>query len=161
LRSIWPDVDTGGIDVVLNEKLSGYSGTRQAMRGFAEKCTEWGVDIRSGVEVLGYETTNGRVTKVRTSKGDIEADCVIVGAGPWAAQHWEMLGLPEKLDLHYPDGSTRTDADMWIYWRLVEGEAWIDEPYLTADRRDPPILKMELMKTPVDDPVTGKRMGDC
>ncbi len=160
LRSIWPDLDTTGIDVVLNEKLSGYSGTRQAMRGFAEKCTEWGVDIRSGVEVLGYDVSNGKVTKVRTNKGDIVADCVVLGVGPWAAQHWDMLGLPSTLDLHYPDGSTRKDADMWIYWRLVEGEAWVDEPYLTAERRDPPILKMELMNTPVVDPITKKQMGD-
>jgi glycine/D-amino acid oxidase-like deaminating enzyme len=160
LRSIWPDLEVNGIDVVLHEKCSGYSGTRQAVRGLAEKCAEYGVRVFSGVEVTGYDTTNGRVGKVRTNKGDIACDAVVLGLGAWTPKHWALLGKPNKLDCRYADGSTAKDKDMWIYWRLVEGEVWIDEPYLTAEKKDPPIFKAELMNTPVVDPTTGKKEGD-
>ncbi len=160
LRSIWPDVDTRGIDVVLHEKCSGYSGTRQAMQGLAEKCAEHGVRIFSGVEVTGYDMVNGKVAKVRTNLGDVACDAVMLGLGAWTPKHWEMLGKPAKLDCRYADGSVARDKDMWIYWRLVEGEVYVDEPYLTADKKDPPIFKAELMNTPVEDPKTGKRLGD-
>lgn len=159
LRSIWPDINVNGIDVVLHEKPSGYSGTRQAIRGLAEKAVEHGARIFPNVEVIGYEMTNGRVSKVRTNRGDIACDNVVLGLGAWTAQHWEMLGLPDKLDCHYPDGSIVKDKDMWTFWRLREAEVYIDEPYLTSDMKDPPVFKAELMNTPVTDG-NGKTLGD-
>jgi glycine/D-amino acid oxidase-like deaminating enzyme len=160
LRKIWPDLNTSGIDVVLHEKLSGYSGTRQAMRGLAEKCEEHGVRIFSGVEVTGYDMTGGVVNKVRTSQGDIACDAVVLGLGAWTPRHWAMLGLADRIDCRYADGAVVKDKDMWTYWRLVEGEVLVDEPYLTADMKDPPIFKAELMNTPVVDPTTGRKEGD-
>ena len=56
--------------MVLHEKMSGYSGTRQAMQGFAEKCAEHGVRVISGVTVTGYDRENGRVKRVLTDRGD-------------------------------------------------------------------------------------------
>jgi glycine/D-amino acid oxidase-like deaminating enzyme len=160
LRSLWPDLDTRGIDVVLHEKMSGYSGTRQAMQGFAEKCAEHGVRVLSGVTVTGYDVHNGSVKRVLTDHGPIKADVVVLALGPWMGLHWQMLGLPMTLDLRFADGTVRPGVDMWTYWRLVEGEVYLDGPYLTPEGRDPPIFKMELMNTPVEDPKTGKRLGD-
>src|SRR3546814_6625093 len=51
LKSLWPDFDTDRIEVALHEKLSGYAGTRQAVRGLAGKCEAHGVRVLSGVEV--------------------------------------------------------------------------------------------------------------
>lgn len=160
LRGIWPDVNTNGIEVVLHEKLSGYSGTRQAIRGLAEKCAEHGVRIFPGVEVTGYDMTGDTVKKVRTTAGDIACDAVVLGLGAWTPRHWQLLGLAPKIDCRYRDGSVARDKDMWTFWRLVEGEVRIDEPYLTAQSKDPPIFKAELMNTPVVDPTTGKKHGD-
>jgi methylglutamate dehydrogenase subunit A len=58
----------------------------------------------------------------------------VVCAGAWASRHWEWLGLPDKLDLRYPDGGVVSDADMWTYWRLLEGEVYLNgTSYRTAD----------------------------
>ncbi len=160
LRKIWPDLNVNGIDVVLHEKMSGYSGTRQAMRGLAEKCEEHGVRIYSGVEVTGYDMTGDVVKKVRTNRGDIACDAVVLGLGAWTPRHWAMLGLSDKIDCRYADGAVAKAKDMWTYWRLVEGEVLVDEPYLTSEKKDPPIFKAELMNTPVVDPTTGKKEGD-
>ena len=39
---------------------------------------------------------------------------------------------------------------MWTFWRLLEGEVLLNgTSYRTADGRDPPVLHVELMNTPV------------
>jgi glycine/D-amino acid oxidase-like deaminating enzyme len=159
LRRIWPDFKTDGIDVVLHEKVSGYAGTRQAIAGLSQKCRDHGVHIFSGVEVIGYETTAGRVTKVRTSQGDIGCNCVVLGLGAWTPKHWALLGKSDVIDARYPDGATMR-KDMWTYWRLLEGEVYVDRPYRTASDLDPPVLHVELMNTPVVDASTGRELAD-
>ena len=159
LKSIWPDFKTDGIDVAIHEKLSGYAGRNQTINGLAEKCTAYGVPILTGIEVTGYDVRGGQVKGVVTDQGTINCDVVIWCLGPWTPKHWEMLGKPLTLDCHYPDGSIET-KDMWTYWRLREGEVYYDEPYLTADGRNPPVLHIEKMTTPVVDEATGKELGD-
>jgi len=159
LRRIWPDFKTDGIDVVLHEKVSGYAGTRQAIAGLAQKCRDHGVRIFSGVEVTSYDTTAGRVSKVRTSQADIHCNAVVLGLGAWTPKHWAMLGKPDAIDALYPDGAT-VRKDMWTYWRLLEGEVYVDRPYRTASDLDPPVLHVELMNTPVKDATTGRELAD-
>jgi glycine/D-amino acid oxidase-like deaminating enzyme len=159
LTNIWPDFKTNGIDVVLYEKISGYAGTRQAIAGLSQKCRDHGVRILSGVEVLGYDTASERVTSVRTSAGDIRCDLVVWGLGAWTPKHWKMLGKPTSIDARYPDGATQR-KDMWTYWRLLEGEVYIDRPYRTAADLDPPVLHVELMNTPVIEPSSKRVLAD-
>ncbi len=159
LRSIWPDFKTANIEVAIHEKLSGYAGTMQVCNGLAEKCRQQGVRVLSGVEVTGYDIENGVVRKVHTSEGDIACDAVVLGLGAWTPIHWAMLGKPDKLDMHYADGEVAKDHDMWTYWRLLEGEVYHDRPYRTAEGRDPPVLHVELMNTPVYDE-TGEELAD-
>ena len=159
LKKIWPDFQTDGIDVVLHEKVSGYAGTRQAVAGLAQKCRDHGVRILSGVEVVAYDTTAGRVSKVRTNRGDIGCDAVVLGLGAWTPKHWAMLGKPMEIDARYPDGAI-VRKDMWTYWRLLEGEVYVDQPYRTASDLDPPVLHVEMMNTPVIDPGTGHELAD-
>ncbi len=64
------------------------------------------------------------------------------------------------LDVGYKDGSVIPGKDMWTYWRLEEGEVYYDGPYYTADNKNPPVLHVELMNTPVIDPSSGKELDD-
>ena len=157
---IWPDFNHHTIDVVLHEHMSGYAGTAQAVKGLAEMCHRNGVRILSGVEVTGYAVQAGEVTMVETSQGDISADVVILAMGAWIPAHWQMLGREKTLDVGYLDGSFVADKDMWTYWRLEEGEVYYDGPYYTSDNLNPPVLHIELMNTPVVDPVTNEELGD-
>ncbi len=160
LKSIWPDFKTDQVDVVLHELPSGYAGTSQVVWGLDQFCQQYGVNRHYGVEVTGYEKTNGRVTAVKTTQGSIKCDAVVLAAGAWNPKHWAWLGHAPTLDLHYPDGGVINGQDMWTYWRLLEGEVYIHEPYRTADDRDPPVLHVELMNTPVLDPQSGGELGD-
>jgi glycine/D-amino acid oxidase-like deaminating enzyme len=151
LKSIWPDFNVDRADVVLHEKPSGYAGTHLAVQGLHNKCMQWGVNCVFGPAVNGYDMQNGRIAAVKTTHGDIKAECVVICAGAWVSQHWEWLGMAPKLDMRYPDGGVVKDADMWTYWRLLEGEVYLKdgERYRTADDKDPPVLHVELMNTPV------------
>jgi glycine/D-amino acid oxidase-like deaminating enzyme len=160
LKRIWPDFKTEGVDVTIFEKVSGYAGTRQAVRGLAQKCAEHGVRILSGVEVTGYDARAGQVAAVVTNQGTIKCDLVIWGLGAWTPQHWEMLDQPLALDCHYPDGNVVRNKDMWTYWRLLEGEVYHEQPYTTPDGLNPPVLHVELMDTPVFDDTSGHKLAD-
>ncbi|MCH8088063.1 MAG: FAD-binding oxidoreductase [Chloroflexi bacterium] len=159
LKSIWPDFKTEGIDVALMERLSGYTGVRQTIDGFTDKCASYGVPIFTGVEVTGYDIRAGQVNAVITNEGAIRCDAVIWCLGPWTPEHWKMLGKPMTLDCRYPDGGVET-KDMWTYWRLREGEVYYDEPYLNPEGKKLPVLHIEKMNTPVVDEETGKKLGD-
>lgn len=159
LKGIWPDFKTDGIDVALHEHVSGYAGTRQAIRGLSQKCVDHGVRIISGVTVTDYVVEGGRVTKVVTEQGEIACDLVIWGLGAWTPVHWAKLGRPGRVLCRYADG-TMIEKDAWTYWRLLEGEVYHDEPYLTAAGLNPPVLHIEKMSTPVFDETTGRELRD-
>jgi glycine/D-amino acid oxidase-like deaminating enzyme len=158
LKSQWPDFNTANIDIALHEKVSGYAGTRQVVKGLAQKCADHGVRILTGVEVTGYDVQGGQVRRVHTNQGDIACDLVIWGLGAWTPKHADMLGWPTNVDCRYPDGTVVT-KDMWTYWRLLEGEIFDDRPYVTPEGRNPPILHIETSE-PVVDKASGKQLGD-
>jgi glycine/D-amino acid oxidase-like deaminating enzyme len=160
LKNMWPDFKTAGIEAVLHEHVSGYAGTRQAVAGLAQKCADHGVQIITGIEVTGYDVQGGQVKAVHTNEGSIKCDLVIWGLGAWTPRHWEMLGQPFTLDCHYPDGTVVKNKDMWTYWRLLEGEVYYDQPYLTAAGLNPPVLHVEKMTTPVVEERTGRELSD-
>lgn len=160
LKNIWPDFNTSDVDVAIFERVSGYAGTAQVMKGLVQKCADHGVRVIGGVEVTGYNIQAGQVKSVVTNQGEINTDLVIWGLGAWTPKHWRMLDQPMTLDCHYPDGSVVKDKEMWTYWRLLEGEVYYDQPYLTADGLNPPVLHVELMNTPVIDEMTGKQLKD-
>ncbi|HEV8310812.1 MAG TPA: FAD-binding oxidoreductase [Methylomirabilota bacterium] len=158
IRSIWPDFNVKYVGLALHEKLSGYAGTGQALSGLATKCAQQGVRILSGVKVRGYDVEGGQVKAVVTDQGRIRCDLVIWGLGAWTPEHWAMLGRPLTVDCRYPDG-TVVSKDMWTYWRLLEGEVYWDQPYVTARGLNPPVLHIETSE-PVVDPATGKEIKD-
>lgn len=158
LKSLWPDFCTDNIDIALHERVSGYAGTRQAVRGLAQKCTDHGVRIASGVDVTGYDIVGGEVKGVHTNQGDIKCDLVIWGLGAWTPKHWALLGRPATVACTYPDGGTQT-KDMWTYWRLLEGEVYDDRPYRTPAGLNPPVLHIETSE-PVVDKASGEKLGD-
>ncbi len=145
MRSLYSDWRAPGLTACLHEKLGGYAFNRESMYGLADKAREAGAEIRTGVEVTGFDFDgSGAVTSVQTSHGSVAVDQVVVAVGPWVASLWEMLGLPDRLDVHQPDGTVRTDLPMWTYWYLQEGELEIDPAsFVTTDGSSSPVLHVD------------------
>jgi glycine/D-amino acid oxidase-like deaminating enzyme len=145
MRSLYDDWRAPGLTVCLHERAGGYAFNRESMFGLADKARAAGADIRTGVEVTGFTLdSSGAVRTVQTSAGEIAVEQVVVAVGPWIASLWEMLGLPDRLDVRQPDGSVRTDLPMWTYWYLQEGELEIDPAgFVTSSGAMSPVLHID------------------
>jgi methylglutamate dehydrogenase subunit A len=145
MRSLYPDWRALGLTVCLHERAGGYAFNRESMFGLADKARAAGAEIRTGVEVTGFEQdSSGAVTQVHSTLGTIAVEQIVVAVGPWIASLWEMLGLADRLDVRQPDGSVHEGLPMWTYWYLQEGELEIDPAsFVTADGRSSPVLHVD------------------
>jgi glycine cleavage system aminomethyltransferase T/glycine/D-amino acid oxidase-like deaminating enzyme len=58
-----------------------------------ERAQELGaVQVFPNTEVLGIDVENGRVTRVRTDRGDVETDVVVIACGVWSPRIAAMAG---------------------------------------------------------------------
>jgi glycine/D-amino acid oxidase-like deaminating enzyme len=161
MRAIFPDWRARGLTSLLHEHRSGFAFNTAAMYGIAEKAESEGVTIQTGVNVTGFEfNSDGTVRSVRTNRGQIEVEHVVVGVGPWVGQLWQMLGLPDKIDIRGNDGVLHTGQEMWAYWRLLEGAIRVDpKEYMTADGKIPPVFHFD-SREPLISQQTGKRLNE-
>lgn len=61
--------------------------------GFARAARRLGAQIRTGTEATGFHVSNGRVTGVKTNRGDVFADAVVLAAGAWSPGVGRLVGL--------------------------------------------------------------------
>ena len=146
MQDLFHDWRAQSITSVLHEKPGGYANNAKAMYGLAGKAEAQGVRIVTGVEVKGFEFDSSHaVSAALTNQGKIACDQVVVGAGPWAPQIWDMLELPQTIRIKNPqDGSLAENVPMWIYWSLQEGTLGIDPgAQTTNDGGPPPVLHID------------------
>ena len=167
MLGIFDDWQAQGITSVLHEKRGGYANNGKSLYGLAGKAEAEGVRIITGVEVTGFRSANGgsAIAAVETSRGSIECDYVVIGAGPWITRIWEALGLPKAIELKDTDGTVHADVPMWVYWSLQEGTLQVDpNVQKTNDGAMPPVIHVD-SDAPLysdDDPVIDHRsdVGD-
>jgi D-amino-acid dehydrogenase len=61
--------------------------------GLVKYLQDRGVEIHSGITVKGFDHDHGRVTAVRTERGKVEADTVVICAGAWSGQVAKLAGV--------------------------------------------------------------------
>ena len=153
MRSLYPDWRANGLTVCLHEHAGGFAFNKESMLGLAGKARAGGATITEGVEVTGFDLDqSGAVERVQTSAGPIEVEQVVVAVGPWIASLWEMLGLPDRLDVRTLDGTVHSDQPMWTYWYLQEGEIGVDPAsFTTATGAPSPVLHVDSDRPLLDD----------
>jgi glycine/D-amino acid oxidase-like deaminating enzyme len=133
----WPDWDAP-VAAVLHERRGGWADSMQTVRRLAEQARAAGVQIREGVEVIGFEDGPA----VRTEAERIPCETVVVAAGPWTERIWRMLGLQPSVEM----GGVR--RPLLEYWKAQEGEfalhgaglsgrAGSEAPVVHLDQRGP------------------------
>ena len=145
MKGLFDDWQAEGITSVLHEKKGGYANNTASMHGLAGKAEREGARIITGVKVTGFVKDNsGAVRSVVTDKGNIDCDTVVVGAGPWVKQIWDMLELPAAISVKGRDGKVHENVPMWTFWSLQEGTLGVD-PKLqrTNDGRMPPVIHVD------------------
>ena len=146
MRGFFDDWQAQGITSVLHEKKGGYSNQTKTMYSLAEKVESLGVRIISGITVKEfiYDNSSKAVSSIDTDKGKISCDQIVVAAGPWVRDFWDMLGLPKKISVKDLKGNVHENVDMWRYWQLEEGVLQVKpEVLLTNDGTMPPVLHVD------------------
>ncbi|MEX3007744.1 NAD(P)/FAD-dependent oxidoreductase [Hoeflea sp. TYP-13] len=146
MRGIFDDWQAKGITSVLHEKRGGYANNTTSIYGLAKKAEALGVRIITGVEVKGFVTQNGSgaVAAVDTNRGMISCEHVVIGAGPWVRDFWNMLDLPKQITVKDLDGTIHDNVDMWRFWQLEEGVLQVDPGMmLTNDGKMPPVIHVD------------------
>jgi methylglutamate dehydrogenase subunit A len=101
----WPDWEAP-VEALLHERRSGWADASQTVRRLAERARGAGAEIREGVEVTGFDRSDGGVEAVLTDAGQVECGTLVLAPGPWAARLLAMLGVDPLLE----------------YWKAQEGE---------------------------------------
>jgi glycine/D-amino acid oxidase-like deaminating enzyme len=95
---------------------------RQATAAFACASLEAGVDVRTGVEVVGFAGQPERVEGLLTDQGRIGADATIVATGPWLS---DLMGsVPVSAGRGWLLRTERLGFD--LPW-LIEEISWPDQ----------------------------------
>ena len=156
MRGIFGDWQAQKITSVLHEMRGGFSNQTRTMYALARKAEDLGVRIISGIEVTGLVTMSGSeaIAVVETDRGAISCEHVIIGAGPWVRDFWDMLGLPKTITVKDLNGDVHEDVDMWRYWQLEEGVLLVDpDTGLADDGSLPPVIHVDTdaeLKSTVD-----------
>ena len=162
MKNMFDDWQAKEITSVLHEKRGGYANNSAAIYGIADKAEALGVNIITGTEVLGFKrgSNSNAVTGVETSKGTIDCDQVVVGAGPWVKTFWDKLELPNKISIKDEKGKMHNNYPMWKYWFLTEGVLGVDPNFQkTNDGKMPPVIHVD-SEAPLYSDVDGSLITD-
>jgi hypothetical protein len=142
-ENVFEDWQAKNITSILHEKRGGYAHNTRALYRLADKAEEEGVRILTGVEVTGM-LCNRAVSAVETTRGKIDCDYVVVGAGPWINNFWDMLGMPNRIDVQNQEGKVHPDIKMWTYWSLQEGTLGVEPTFgMSNSKKMPPVIHLD------------------
>jgi len=160
MEAIFSDWNGEGIEAVLHEHQGGWAETQKTVDNLARLARSKGVTVLEGVEVTGIDLHDGLVQSVETSHGSIDTELLVVGAGPWSGHIWKLLGLPDEVRVarkEHPTSpigdSPRVEGDgngaayevkpIVTYWKLQEGDYWLDDVDLAEGGKEPPVVHLD------------------
>jgi sarcosine oxidase subunit beta len=88
-----PGLSVEGVRAATFCATDGIADPNGVTVGFARAAQTAGAVIERETEVLGIDVDGGRVTRVRTDKGNISTRTVVNAAGPWAQRVGRMVGI--------------------------------------------------------------------
>ncbi|WP_018335013.1 NAD(P)/FAD-dependent oxidoreductase [Actinomycetospora chiangmaiensis] len=101
VAKLWPVADLEPFGAFAWEERGGYGDAYRTAQGFAGAARRAGAHLRQGTLVTGLVVGNGRVTGVRCSDGEVlEADAVVLAAGPWSVPLLAEQGVELPLTVH-------------------------------------------------------------
>jgi glycine/D-amino acid oxidase-like deaminating enzyme len=117
---------------VVWEPRSGYASPHEVASSFARRLTELGGQARQSTPVTGIDVRGGRVRAVRTPRGEIATDHVVIAAGPWARPVGRLAGLDLPVTPSRESIVTLRPAFDWSPVHPVTGDL-VNEVYLRPE----------------------------
>jgi glycine cleavage system aminomethyltransferase T/glycine/D-amino acid oxidase-like deaminating enzyme len=91
--SLWPILRRDGLLGAYTTTGEGLGVALRAVEAQARRAEANGAVFRGGVEVVGFTSSERRLTGVETAEGTIPADVVVCCAGVWGPRLARMVGL--------------------------------------------------------------------
>lgn len=88
-----PAVDMSDVILATFHPRDGHCTPESVVRGYASGARAHGATLRTGVDVLGIEVSDGRVRAVATSAGRVPTSSVVCCAGAWSRAVGAMAGV--------------------------------------------------------------------
>jgi sarcosine dehydrogenase len=91
----------------------GYVDPQQCARALGSAAEDLGAKIRTGVRVTGVSVRNGRAVGVMTDLGFVEAEDVVLAAGPWTGLLAKTIGYePAMVPIRHQRVTTSPTPDI-------------------------------------------------
>lgn len=98
----------------------GYLDPKRCARALYEAARDRGVEIRTSTAATGISMRDGSVVGIETSDGLVEADRVIVTAGPWTGAIGKMVGWePPVVPIRHARVTTEPVGDVAAHHPVV------------------------------------------
>lgn len=93
MRCLCPHIEPDHVEGGYFVSGDGYVDPKRCARAFRAAAEDLGVEIRVEIEVTGLSIRDGRATGAMTDHGFVEAEKVVVTAGPWTALLAKTVGV--------------------------------------------------------------------
>jgi glycine/D-amino acid oxidase-like deaminating enzyme len=101
VQRLWPVADLSPFAAFAWEERGGYGDAYRTAQYFAATARAAGVRLRQGTTVTSLLVDGGRTTGVRLADGTtVEADAVVVAAGPWSVGLLAAHGVDLPITVH-------------------------------------------------------------
>ena len=98
VKKLFPDLVTDHFDFAAYEPDSGYADATLTTNSFIESAKHNSASLIQNCEVTAIHSAGGKVTGVRTNRGDFDAPIVINAAGAWAKHVASLAGVEIPLE---------------------------------------------------------------
>ena len=92
-QEIAPMLDFLETGRICYEPESGYADAYAVATGFGRRAVEMGARICTSTEVQSIIVDKGKIRGVRTNKGTIASDTVLIATGPWSQKFFQTFGV--------------------------------------------------------------------
>jgi glycine cleavage system aminomethyltransferase T/glycine/D-amino acid oxidase-like deaminating enzyme len=92
-KELFPLMSTDGVLGAALLPTDGYLDPSQLTFELAERARQAGARIFTSTRVTGIDSSGGRVRRVRTERGDIDCEVVVIAAGMFSAEVGRLAGV--------------------------------------------------------------------
>ena len=103
IRKLVPGIAVGVETIGAWERDAGFVDPQRTVDAFAELARFYGATLRTHAEVTALHIEKGRILGVETSEGEVEAELVVVAAGPWTRKLLLAAGIDLPLRTVRPE----------------------------------------------------------
>ncbi|RWL22964.1 MAG: FAD-dependent oxidoreductase [Mesorhizobium sp.] len=134
VKTMWPLLEAGDLVGASWLPTDGQASPSDITQSLAKGARMHGARLFEDVRVTGFDMKDGRITAVKTNKGDIACGKVVNCAGQWARQIGALAGInvplqpvkhqyivTERIDGLATDAPTIRDPDRRIYFKEEVG----------------------------------------